>query len=380
MATGEQNSHPAIQLLPPEIMAQILSRLPVKSLLRFRCVSKSWRALISDPEFAKTHLRLASSIDTAYTHHRLLIANAFAVVRSCSLPSILNENCCYDADVVDIDHYPMCRDNRGGHLGVRVLGCCDGLMCIETKTTLFVWNPSTRKSKRLPSYDMPLGHVVVYGFGYDASIDDYKVVGFLYECRDGIFYGAKVCTLRSDSWRRIGDFPRCDITFKNRSGVFANGALHWNARETDGNIVSLDLAKETYGEVSKPNKDRAHGHLYETLCDFHGCLGVLYDYRAYADVWVMKEYGTRESWTKLVVISFDTSSDLKYTIPVCILKNGEILLDTNKRLVRYNPKDGTFTYPTSPIDLGSSAVHPYVESLVSVEMDADIGVPWLHKY
>ncbi|XP_058214318.1 uncharacterized protein LOC131325860 [Rhododendron vialii] len=90
----------------------------------------------------------------------------------------------------------------------------------------------------------------------------------------------------------------------------------------------------------------------------------------------MKEYGIRDSWTKLAVVPYVTRvSNLQYTLPFSIFKNGEVLLYTRKHLVRYNPKDGTFTYPTSPIDLASSVLHPYIESLVSVDMDADKGVP-----
>ncbi|XP_064975039.1 uncharacterized protein LOC135618065 [Musa acuminata AAA Group] len=35
--------------LPDDLLVQILSRLPLKSTLRFRCVSKEWLALLSDP-------------------------------------------------------------------------------------------------------------------------------------------------------------------------------------------------------------------------------------------------------------------------------------------------------------------------------------------
>ncbi|EYU20296.1 hypothetical protein MIMGU_mgv1a018445mg [Erythranthe guttata] len=45
--------------VPSEIIENILLRLPVKSLMRFKCVSKSWEATISDPEFIANHLRQA---------------------------------------------------------------------------------------------------------------------------------------------------------------------------------------------------------------------------------------------------------------------------------------------------------------------------------
>ena len=41
--------------LPLEIINEILSRLPVKSLLRFLCVSKRWYARIKNQDFIKLH-------------------------------------------------------------------------------------------------------------------------------------------------------------------------------------------------------------------------------------------------------------------------------------------------------------------------------------
>uniref|UniRef100_A0A6V7QW55 F-box domain-containing protein n=1 Tax=Ananas comosus var. bracteatus TaxID=296719 RepID=A0A6V7QW55_ANACO len=42
---------------PDELISEVLVRLPVKSLLRFRCVSRTWRSLISDPHLIESHRR-----------------------------------------------------------------------------------------------------------------------------------------------------------------------------------------------------------------------------------------------------------------------------------------------------------------------------------
>ncbi|MCI40987.1 F-box/kelch-repeat protein, partial [Trifolium medium] len=49
-AKGHQQPLP---FLPEELIIQILLRLPVRSLIEFKCVCKSWKTLISDPKFAK---------------------------------------------------------------------------------------------------------------------------------------------------------------------------------------------------------------------------------------------------------------------------------------------------------------------------------------
>ncbi|KAJ0600914.1 putative F-box domain-containing protein [Helianthus annuus] len=37
-------------------MLDVLSRLPVKAIIRFKCVCRKWRDLVSDPYFVRLHL------------------------------------------------------------------------------------------------------------------------------------------------------------------------------------------------------------------------------------------------------------------------------------------------------------------------------------
>lgn len=55
------SSSPQPPQLPEDIIFDVLSRLPVKTLCRFRCVSKTWRALISSPAFASAQASRAAA-------------------------------------------------------------------------------------------------------------------------------------------------------------------------------------------------------------------------------------------------------------------------------------------------------------------------------
>lgn len=358
--------------LPHEIIVEILPRLPVKTLLRFKSVCKSWRSLISHPKFVQTHLSLAS-LDTDYTQHRLLLRgnDLHHDLKSCSIFSIMYEQ----SDTAASLDYPF----DGSPNWVWIVGSCNGLVCIIIqKRTVFLWNPSTRKSNKLPRVEMLFDKCPVYvgdryplsGFGYDESTDDYKVVLiFQVEYRNTVVvYG-----LRTDSWRKIEDLPH--PLHVAGSGKYASGALHWTASgKSKEVIVSLDLAKEKYGEVSQP--DYEDGYFDLTMDVLGGCLCMLCTYIGVgADLWVMKEYGIGESWIKLVAIH-DHAHSLygQQFIPKCILKNGEILMAVSGRLVQYNSKDGKFYYPTIHKCFPTFSAYPYVESLVSPDSDAHTGV------
>ncbi|XP_025823822.1 F-box protein At3g49450-like isoform X3 [Panicum hallii] len=63
------DSNQEAPVLPPEVITEILARLPAKSVGRFRCVSRAWCAMLSTAYFVDLHLRCANRPD----HPRLLL-------------------------------------------------------------------------------------------------------------------------------------------------------------------------------------------------------------------------------------------------------------------------------------------------------------------
>ncbi|KAL3507355.1 hypothetical protein ACH5RR_032737 [Cinchona calisaya] len=353
---------------PHELLIEIISRLPVKSLVKFKCVSRTWFSLISNPHFIKTHLINSSKKDD-FGHHGLILTvlppNSHSHLKQCSVESTLDVAATTTSEVTEID-YPM----KNPYKSVWVVGSCDGLVCIAIEEDdLFLWNPSIRKSKKLPDLGVKIKHgcYMIFGFGYDNLNDDYKVVGvFCVFCGGNVYETeVRVYSLKSDAWKRIEDFKGGVLL--DDSGKYANGKLHWaSSHGFDSNpswkIISLDLGSETYGEVERPEYGDG---LYDwTFGVLGGCLSVLFDYeRTRADVWVMKEYGVRDSWSKVVSVPYlGDPEKSRYSMPVCLLRNGEILLVFGSGLAVYNPKSSAFRYPQVN---GLEEVNMYVQSLVS---------------
>ncbi|KAL3507417.1 hypothetical protein ACH5RR_032799 [Cinchona calisaya] len=313
------------------LIAQILLELPVRSPLKFRCVSKSWLSLISSPQFIESHLVKSSNKDK-YTYHKLLscVLNVSTYdLKSGALQSALNEQ-----SLMATDHVFLQMDYAGDPLkqkSIILVGSCNGLVCIEIDKDVILWNPSTRKTKTLP----PLGrHARLYGFVYDTLKDDYIVIGILKT-------KVKLYKRKIDSWRSIKD--NYHYSSYHQSSYLANGNVHWIATLYDvwhWKIVCLDLANETFGEVEWPTKS---GSRDWTLGVVGGCLSLFnYTIKTSVDIWIMMEYGVRESWTKVGSVPFSNPrTNFFFSAPVFLSEDGEIMLKFKSRFVLYNPQNNS---------------------------------------
>ncbi|KAI8528020.1 hypothetical protein RHMOL_Rhmol12G0118800 [Rhododendron molle] len=202
----------------------------------FRSVCESWRTIIHEPQFVKKHLSLATKDDNinnwgVITHYQ------YQDPKSCSLRSIFHEPY---GRAVDL-YYPFKNLQRG----VGIVGSCDGLVCsydIErTFDKFYIWNPSTRESLILPSFGEGANFGSSDGFGYDSSNDDYQVIRVAFVKAP---LEVKVYSLKTDSWRRIEDFPNnLKMSQPMESSKLVNGSIHWSAANLSDNswvIIALD--------------------------------------------------------------------------------------------------------------------------------------------
>nr|XP_027075701.1 F-box/kelch-repeat protein At3g23880-like [Coffea arabica] len=242
--------------IPFHLIPEILSKLPVKSLLKFKCVSKSWLALISSPQFIKAHLNYQTSLN----NQSLLVLENNCSFKYCSLNSLLYGQASPHVLIPQDEGALTTTNDRHLCRYFEIVGCSEGLICIcvfrPRQSYFFLWNPSIRKYKNLPELILPstASLSVISGFGFDASSDDYKVVVLVMNAKYSR-YGTLVYSSKAGAWRRIADLPGDTSYLSSGPGVLVEGKLHFLAKETarGAYIVSLDLATEMYRELEAPN-------------------------------------------------------------------------------------------------------------------------------
>ncbi|KAK9283287.1 hypothetical protein L1049_011523 [Liquidambar formosana] len=147
------------------------------------------------------------------------------------------------------------------------------------------------------------------------------------------------------------------------NGTTVNGALHWVVHEDHyySVIIYFDLAEVKFKEVPRPDST-SWGRKFD-FAVLGGCICVVDNKGSHAEVWVMGEYGVKESWTKLFVIRCQS---LKYLIPLGFTKNGEFLMEINReKLVNYNFKRKREEFILSTTNGFDFKMTTYLESLVS---------------
>lgn len=281
---------------------------------------------------------------------------------------------------VELIHPLMCYGSQ-----INIWGSCNGILCIcNVAEDIALWNPSTRKYRILPSLpperrcDGVLRFSLEsYGFGFDSVHDDFKLlkISQYIGLEDPVDFDShvKVFSMKKFCWMPIESMTYI-LRYTSKMGVFVNSALHWVVSKNLGTesaelVVAFDLGTDKFEEIPLPE-------LTDSQCEIHvdvlgGCLCSLANYdRVRFEVWVMKEYGVKESWMKLLIVSqVDFVGSIKSVKPLSYSKTGRkvLLLHNRRKLMWYDLH--TQTVHDAVIDglPHSFDAETLVESLISVD-------------
>nr|XP_043633542.1 F-box/kelch-repeat protein At3g23880-like [Erigeron canadensis] len=355
-----------------ELTDDIFLGLPVKSLIRFRSLSKYWFSHIASPDFIKRH-----KLRSANTPLKLLVKHypldpKFWHSRSRFVYTLLSE------DKLSLDYQTaLSMDVAERDLPSKdfeVVGSCNGILCVVDKQKIFtLWNPSIRRKLTIPlpqRYTADTRDLRALGFGVDPITDDYKIVMISYSQTDPSVY-----SMKTNTWSII-DSPTMPLKKVMSRACLVNGTLYWvvECTTTEICIMTFDLSINVCGKIEFPEPWDAT----TKLMIIKDSLAVLYTECLNEWIWVIEERNNSASWSR--VVSSPTCSFYEPVGRVLQLSNGDFLLHKyNLGLTVCNPVRGESSFPCSYIsDIIDMEI--YAESLVLL----DRGVvcrfnPWFLK-
>ncbi|XP_071717868.1 F-box only protein 8-like [Rutidosis leptorrhynchoides] len=275
--------------IPLVIQIKILCRLPAKSLIRFRSVSKDWKSLIDSSNFNSDFIvhqarRKRLLLWSDYTHNDCIVDVDDSIPQQkISLSHPLSFNRFY------------CRLRKRKQM--KFVGCSYGLLCYAGRylssedddyfNCYVIWNPTIRKSVVINAL---YNKRIYVGFGVCPNTLDPKIVriNIIHVSRDDVQYDdnkdkvwrVEVFTLRGRVWRSpLTKLPRkwlkIDLYRKGtgyKTPLVINGFIYWCAYSNSTNmVVFFDLGSEEFAKVQVPS------YLYNTFDIFklRNSLGVV---------------------------------------------------------------------------------------------------------
>ncbi|RXH67768.1 hypothetical protein DVH24_027915 [Malus domestica] len=268
-----------------------------------------WRTIISDSNFVRKQLcrrindnnfrlmffkrRYLQSIDYE------TLSSLF--VRNEDISSIVDASCSSRT-------HNLRRSSRSQIRRVNIIGSCNGLVCLGINCVdIFIWNPCTGLTNVLPKPTEQLLRPCLYrfgpcfyGFGYDSVTDDYKVTlgensNAIHICKVVVF------TLKGVNGELL-----------KKRGLLLNGALHWlhhGLISSESRVVSFNLDEEEKFQELVPLSNIVNGRRNMRADIRPYRRSHLFCYLRGDDenmeIWVMMEYGVKESWTRLMLIQMD---------------------------------------------------------------------------
>ncbi|KAL9173351.1 hypothetical protein ABFS82_03G108200 [Erythranthe guttata] len=321
--------------LPLEIIIEIVSRLPIRTIVTCKSVCKTWRNLIQTRAFVDSHLSKSSSGVVTCRISRYFKIFEFV-------------------DELDLDHHnrhyiPVTEFCCNKFMESSQLeGSANGLLFLRSiinRNNLYICNPITREYIQLPYAGIfnSFSVLVTYGFGVCKMTGRYKVVRVLQECIrhpdtvDVVRIMKCVChvhTIGTGIWRSIAP---CAMLEHDCFSTAINGSLHWLVTDLQKGfklISCFDLETEIFSTFSPPPlMGRSENRTEFLLVALGGYLCVCDNTCEHEIViWLMKEYGDEKSWTRGFVVrkspeflrgNFELPN---FVCPIKVFKNGDMLM------------------------------------------------------
>lgn len=239
-----------------DLIAEMFERLPVKFLLRFRSLSKSWRSRIDSPNFTSMYnLRsMKTSSRRKVWIRQIAYGRGENFIDFYGWHSLGQFALCHGHGSIDIStRFPFNKP--------RVVNSCNGILClVESKRRIILWNPSIRRKLTIPDHPYSGDDVkrpfIAAGLGLDPITNDYKIVSISDLKNKRNAKNSFVYSVKTRSWYPIAH-PATPFYNIRSTACSVNGALHWVAYSRisgslDHYIMTFNLSTHVFSRSLLP--------------------------------------------------------------------------------------------------------------------------------
>lgn len=319
-----------IHNLPDSLLLEILSRLPLKSIFRFKCVCKHWLTLISQPSFSRfyfSRMRTANASSSSSISFRILYRYIYVSKFKDVLDRFRPET--YNSEKFSVLFLSTFEEQQQSDQ-FKVLAVSNGLIlcCLLGPLVYYVCDPVTRQWVTLPRgrEKSPDRHPIFFGEGFVSRVNEdnvltsYTVVRV--ELLNSFSTHLNLETFSSETGKWVDYRLPCPnpIALLKRGGgpITFNGILHWFVYKHG--MVAFDPHQDPkscriiqFPDDRDIESEHKHDGLYR-LCD--ECQGKLRFFEVSPDscsfycfsMWDLKDYEKGEWCCEFKVTRSDLSS------------------------------------------------------------------------
>ncbi|XP_061991119.1 F-box protein At5g07610-like [Rosa rugosa] len=363
-----------------DVLTHILLHLPVKSLLRFKCVSKQWLSVISSPQFHHRRRRLASS--------GIILCQTTDLIHDISLAGSNSDPPFTSLSFIDDSAGVKILQSSNG-----LLLCCSSLHKVGIRRSYYICNPSTKQVLILPEADCESKTISGVYLAFDSSKSPHYQVVSVRSCSSPSSSNSyRIVTYSSETraWRLSGSpFAAPDMAFDN--GVLWNDAIHWIS--PTGDSLCFDIDQERLGTLPNlPSTEKWSNRRLRYFGESGGHLHLIEVYGSATQFHVFEMERDYSSWLPkyqvdiaaivdafpLMVWNYPNANDsVFYAFSLLFLKEDEedsiLLLQVPGEFLSYNLRDGTFkklgpisTTTNIAFQIGCFHAYQFTETLASV--------------
>ncbi|CAA7045702.1 unnamed protein product [Microthlaspi erraticum] len=349
-----------------DVVEGLLLRLPLKSLGRFKSVSKEWKSILESKRFVELHQK----------------PRKILTVHNCDCgvsPRLLPESRFEAGEEFVSLHCDATKPSLS----------CEGLLCIPETECVHVLNPSTGQLWRFPSPSL-LGPRLnrrfrkrtwstyfpgccAMGFGRDNVNGSYKVVR-IFDYPDY----CDILDVNTGEWKKLCKSRRYKVDV-GRKSASVNGTIYWLRITRDGvdadrvyyTILALDLHTEKFHDVQR--RGLPEGIMFEAqIVNLGDRLAIAMPQSSIVQdkhEWELKIWSMsaeEETWSKthsISLASLGMNKSISFT-PLTLSKEGNVVFYAHKkkRLFKYYQEADQLQSLSRDI----CVISPYVENLVTI--------------